>query len=252
MPHKDPEARRRYRLANRDKILAQQAQWRETNREELRRRQAIRREEHREELRAYDRALYAANPEPKKKYANQYRIDHEQAVKQKQKERHAAHPEIANQRSIKWQKENRERRNARERVRHVQHPEKHRLRNERRRARKEGLPDTFNAKQEAFMMLYWQNACAICGNQAGFFWKIVADHWEPLTSPDCPGTVVHNMIPLCHGQGGCNNSKHHTKPKPWLEKHFGLTKAAAILRKIDAYFALVAQHFPHPSASAAD
>jgi hypothetical protein len=252
MPSKDPEVRRAYRLANRDKIIAQQAEWREKNREATRQKDAERRAANREKLRAYDRALYAANPEPKKKYANQYRADHEEEIKRKQKERHAAHPEIANQRSIKWQKENRERRNARERVRHEQHPEKHRLRNERRRARMEGLPDAFSSIEEIFMRSYWNNACAICGRLAGEFHEIVADHWIPLAAYDCPGTVVHNMIPLCHGRGGCNNSKHYRLPNLWLEGRYGPAQAAVILARIAAYFTEVHRRFPQPSASAAD
>jgi len=48
------------------------------------------------------------------------------------------------------------------------------------------------------------------------------------------------MIPLCHGLGGCNNSKSDKDPEPWLTKRFGKRKAAVILKRIHAYFALVA------------
>jgi hypothetical protein len=152
---------------------------------------------------------------------------------------------IANRRrSLQWQIENRERRNARERERHKQHPEMHRTRNARRRARQRNLPDTFTTDQEAFMLNYWGYACAVCGNEEGFFWTLVADHFIPVTSPNCPGTVAHNLIPLCNGRRGCNNSKRHSVPGPWLERRVGKTKAAKILHAIATYFAEVHQRFP--------
>jgi hypothetical protein len=48
------------------------------------------------------------------------------------------------------------------------------------------------------------------------------------------------MIPLCHGVGGCNNSKKDKDPETWLIARVGKRKAATILKRIRAYFALVA------------
>jgi hypothetical protein len=47
------------------------------------------------------------------------------------------------------------------------------------------------------------------------------------------------MIPLCHGNGGCNNKKGRKDPGHWLVEQFGTRKAAQILKKIEAYFAVV-------------
>jgi hypothetical protein len=62
------------------------------------------------------------------------------------------------------------------------------------------------------------------------------DHWIPLSSPGCPGTVATNMVPLCHGIGGCNNSKCDRDPQGWLLEKFGERKALEILERIPAYF----------------
>jgi hypothetical protein len=111
-----------------------------------------------------------------------------------------------------------------------------------RRARKKSLPDTFTLAEEAFSRAHFHYACAACGNEEGFAWHIVMDHWMPLASRTCPGTIATNMIPLCNGNGSCNSTKHTKDPEPWLIDRFGTRKAAIILKKIHAYFALVTPH----------
>lgn len=108
-----------------------------------------------------------------------------------------------------------------------------------RRARQRQLPDTFTVEEQAFMMQYWHHACAICGNEAGLWWTLANDHWIPITSPDCPGTVADNMLPLCHGTGGCNNSKCDKEPLTWLSTRVSPRDAKRILKAIDTYFAIV-------------
>ena len=65
-----------------------------------------------------------------------------------------------------------------------------------------------------------------------------ADHWIPLTyeGKDNPGTVATNVLPACHGVGGCNNKKHNAMPVEWLEKEYGKRKAHQILDRIEKYF----------------
>lgn len=120
---------------------------------------------------------------------------------------------------------------------------KKRLWQARRKARKLGLPDTFTAEQRLFMLQYWGYACAICGNQEGFVWTLADDHWVPISHPACPGTVATNMIPLCHGQGGCNNAKHDTDPHTWLLQRFDPRKVARIEKAIATYVVIVAERF---------
>jgi hypothetical protein len=65
---------------------------------------------------------------------------------------------------------------------------------------------------------------------------MAADHWIPLASPDCPGSIPTNIVPLCHGEGGCNNSKGKHNPVEWLDRRFGKRKAKQVLARILAYF----------------
>jgi hypothetical protein len=112
----------------------------------------------------------------------------------------------------------------------------------RRRARESGLPDTLTTADIAFLYQYWGFACAVCGKEEGLFnLKLALDHWIPINDPACPGTVRTNILLLCHGRGGCNNSKHGKDPVLWLTRRYGERRAKAILKKIDAYFALVAE-----------
>jgi hypothetical protein len=120
------------------------------------------------------------------------------------------------------------------------HPEIGRAAVQRRRARQRGLPDTLTLDDIAALYQYWGFACAICGQQEGLFGiQLVLDHWIPIVAPACPGTVRTNIVLLCHGRGGCNNSKLSRDPILWLTRRYGERKAKAILKKIPAYFALV-------------
>ncbi len=111
----------------------------------------------------------------------------------------------------------------------------------RRRMRKECLPMDFTEKDYIQMMAYWGNQCCLCGRVADTDVKIVADHWIPLSDqrPDNPGTTALNMIPLCHGLDGCNNSKWGSDPVVWLNGRYGKEAASQIMERIEAYFAWV-------------
>jgi hypothetical protein len=115
------------------------------------------------------------------------------------------------------------------------HREERRVYSQNRNARKAELPATLTKEEAAFCRQYFHYACAACGNEEGFQWTISLDHWTPLKSTDCPGTVATNMIPLCHGMGGCNTTKKATLPEQWLLKRFGKHKASKILKRINAY-----------------
>jgi hypothetical protein len=113
-----------------------------------------------------------------------------------------------------------------------------------RRARKQALPDTFTYEQEQFCRQYFHYTCAYCGQEASFSCCIAMDHFIPLESTACPGSVVGNMLPACHGDFGCNNTKRSQDPHVWLLQRFGKRKAAQIIKHIEAYFAVVRWQFP--------
>lgn len=86
---------------------------------------------------------------------------------------------------------------------------------------------------------YFNWCCAACGRQMrDLFGEHVpsADHWIPLSSQDCPGTIPTNVVPLCHGKGGCNNSKGKKRPDDWLAQRFSKHQVREIKERIERYF----------------
>lgn len=162
-------------------------------------------------------------------YSRQYHQEHRQTILARHAKNRRANAVERHAYAAKYRKEN---------------LDYFRLAGSRYRARSRELPDTWTAEQKDFMLDYWGHACAACGNPKGFFWTLAYDHFIPLVSPNCPGTVATNMIPLCHGENGCNNSKHAQDPQKWLIRRFGPKKAAKIAKAIATYFAVVAQRFP--------
>lgn len=105
----------------------------------------------------------------------------------------------------------------------------------RRFARKRSLPSVFTVEDWQIALGHFGGCCAVCGRQPGLWHTLAADHWIPLSSPDCPGTVPWNMAPLCHGIGGCNNSKADRDAAEWLTEKYGKRKGRAILKRIEAF-----------------
>jgi len=116
------------------------------------------------------------------------------------------------------------------------HPSANRIYDQRREARKRALPDSFTAEDWRRCLEYFNNCCAVCGRSQGLWHTISADHWTPLSASNCPGTVPSNIVPLCSGQNGCNNSKNKQKPETWLLRKFGELKAQEIINRINQYF----------------
>ena len=106
----------------------------------------------------------------------------------------------------------------------------------RRRAKQKSLPSDFTAKQLSACLEYFNHCCAVCGKQLrDLFGDVIPhiDHWIPLANPECPGTVVENMVCLCNN---CNLTKSAKEPYEWLCQEFGKYKAKIILSKIESYF----------------
>ena len=182
---------------------------------------------HREERRAYMAAWRAAHAEQISRTWQQWYLMHQEKQCAKAKTQREAHPEQTKQRNKAW-------RDA--------HPGKSSFYQAKRKARARGLPDTFMPAHEQFCRQYFHYACAVCEQEEGFTFTLALDHWIPLSSPTCPGTVASNIVVLCHGEQGCNNSKQDKDPSIWLLRKFGKHKAATILKKIEAYFAVVLKH----------
>lgn len=107
----------------------------------------------------------------------------------------------------------------------------------RRRARLAELPATLTPQEWRYALDYFNGCCAVCGRQLKDLLSThtaAADHWIPLSKRG--GTTADNIIPLCHGVGGCNNSKHDKNPIDWLTEKYGKRKTNQIMRRIQAYF----------------
>lgn len=112
----------------------------------------------------------------------------------------------------------------------------------RRAARKRSLPETLTTQDWERAIDYFGNCCAVCGRPRGLWHTLAMDHWIPLANPLCPGTIPTNIIPLCHGQDGCNQSKSSHNPTAWLVERFGKRKAKQIEQRITDYFDWIAKH----------
>lgn len=131
---------------------------------------------------------------------------------------------------------NPERERARDRARYAQNPSRKRIENHNRTARKQTLPATLTQAEWQRCKQYWAYSCAYCGREEGFLWKLALEHVIPLAHSLCPGTVATNIVPACHGIGGCNNEKSNTDTFVWLTRKFGTRKAKQIFNKIAEYF----------------
>jgi len=187
------------------------------------------------------------------------------------RERRALDPETNRQKCREWRAQNVEQARARDRARYFANPERRkyhppkdrdaaRMRSRkwkhehkalvnvdtiRRRATKRNLPSSFSVADWHRCLAYWNDRCAICGRPVGLWHTLAQEHWIPICDPrpDNPGTVVTNILPMCHarrdGDGGCNNSKWRRDPIVWLNEKLGPRKAKRKLAEIETYFAWV-------------
>jgi len=183
-------------------------------------------EDHREYRLAQMREYAVEHKEKFREYHRRYRIDHPEVSREKG--RAAYHAHIERRREY-------DKRRGPNRLRH-EDPQARKVRAIRRKARKLSLPDHMKKSDWIRCLAYWHDRCAICGRPRGLWHTLAADHWIPLSNPQCPGTVPGNILPLCHGQDGCNNRKHNNAPIEWLYSRYSKRKADKILKAIETYF----------------
>jgi 5-methylcytosine-specific restriction endonuclease McrA len=131
--------------------------------------------------------------------------------------KYAANPDAGKRASRRWQ---------------IKNPDRRRATEHRKRARKRDLPEQWTHADAARALKFWKDCCAVCRTPVGLVAGLEWDHWIPLSSPDCPGTVPKNLLPMCQW---CNRSKHHTMPEAWLRRAFP-NEWRKILRRIESYF----------------
>lgn len=101
------------------------------------------------------------------------------------------------------------------------------------RARKRDLADEFSKEHWTRLVQWWGDCCSYCGSKRDDLHALEADHLIPLSSANCPGTVVENMVLACRF---CNASKSDMPVNDWLIQQYGQYKAAIILKRIQVYF----------------
>lgn len=202
-----------YYPKNRDRMIAYSREYKKNNKDRLYQRQLKYRSERKERYRELTRKSYRKN---KAKYVSQNK---QYRKRPEVKKRQADYMRV-------WTQENRD---------------KVKVIAIRREARKRELPDTFTVEQWQFALNYFNGCCAVCGRQLHDLFgthTAAADHWIPLSyeGEDNPGTVATNIVPLCHGEDGCNNSKRNLLPDVWLVSKFGKRDAVVILARVNTYF----------------
>jgi hypothetical protein len=104
-----------------------------------------------------------------------------------------------------------------------------------------GLPHTLTQEDWSLALAYFEMRCAVCGTAfTGRRVFATLDHWIPLTKGG--GSTATNILPLCaikHSSDGCNDRKGDKLPGDWLAEQFGEAEVAAILARIEGYFAWV-------------
>lgn len=107
-----------------------------------------------------------------------------------------------------------------------------------RRAQQRLLRGEFTKKHKTLALSYFSNTCPVCGNQFNDLFSNRTVAWDHWWIPQSKGGKldVSNMLPLCHGINGCNNSKCNRDPEEWLIEKYGRKNARQILRRIREYF----------------
>lgn len=182
-------------------------------------------------------AIYRDRPENRKRARErerQRRSDNPQKVQDGVLRSRAKKPEKYRAMNLQWRKNNIEKARAISRASRKRNPQAGKVGHHRYQAKKRALPNTLTKEEWLSCLSYFDNCCAVCGKPPGLWHKITLDHWIPLDKGGA--TSVDNVVPLCWGVEGCNNSKGNREPEKWLIWKFGKHKAKEIIEHIHRYF----------------
>lgn len=189
--------------------------------------------------RKYRREWCAANREKVRESCREYRAANLERERERSREYNRKNLKRIREYAREYARENRERIREYAREYRAVNREIISVEKQRYRAQSLGLLAEYTMSDWQRALDYFHGCCAVCGRPLrDLFGTHTAskDHWIPLSSPDCPGTIPANIVPLCHGVDGCNNRKNATMPDEWLQRQYGKRKAAAILRRIAEFF----------------
>jgi hypothetical protein len=192
---------------------------------------------HKEEAKTRSEIYRATHKDSIQKQRAAWSAAHKEAIRIKNAAYHAAHKEAVRARILSRSEDRR----AKKVVYRAKNPDLFRLMDARRRTRKREQASDFTVQDWQEALAYWHGCCAVCGREPGFFWLIVADHWQPVALPSAPGTIRGNMVPLCHSRNGshqsCNPTKSDRDPVEWLQEKLGVRKAKKKLKEIEVFLA---------------
>jgi hypothetical protein len=171
--------------------------------------------------RASNKRYESENPEKAKSWKRNYKKRHPDRIKEQGKRYNEKN--IERVREIK-------RRNMRKPVARI----KQIISNEKHRARKKGLPCNFTTQNWSNAKEFFSYSCVYCGISPD---NLVREHYIPLSSSTCPGTIPTNILPACLS---CNSSKGNRDAYEWMVKRFGREYADERIEIIRKYFQSVA------------
>lgn len=206
------------KACSRDRIKS----WRQNNPEKAAAQRKRGYDKHRDARIAYSQKWYSEHLGERREYDRQRRINQRPQIKAWQKAWVSKNPD--------YQREYNHRHIETKRV-------YRRIKKAEYRARKHLLPSTLTTADWLTAVSYFNSCCAVCGRQMRDLFgdvQVHADHWIPITKGGA--TTPSNIVPLCGGKDGCNNSKHNREPQEWLIEKFGKRKAREILGRVEAYF----------------
>jgi len=239
------ESDSKYREENRDKVRVSQKKYFSKNRDKVNESQKKWREENKDKINERHRNYYNENKEKEKESQRKkkYRLEN----LDKEIERNRIYRERNKYKIVIWRKKYKEgnkdkiiasgKKYYKEHlVKYSQWKKKYRAENldkikindkkyksenkdkavlieQRRRARKQGLPSILTAQQWQETLLYFGNKCCYCGKEFGKELTVTQEHWTPLNKKG--GYVKGNIIPSC---GRCNYSKGDSNFDIWYPK----------------------------------
>lgn len=205
--------KRELHAANREARNERSRLWKAANREKVNQANREWHAKNREEIAAKARAKREADPQQAKDRANRWYAKHRDTELPRRRELRLANLTASRQAGV--------------------------VKQQAREARKAEIPSSFSAEQWQSALDYFSGCCAACGRSPGLFHTLAMDHWIPLSSPICPGHIATNIVPLCHGLDGCNNSKSSADGTQWAIEKFGKRKGTEIVTRILAYFGAI-------------
>lgn len=228
---------RETRANNRDELNRRSREWKQNNKDKISKSGRNYRETHREELKAKKKTYYEENKEVLNVRSSVRRQKNKEAIREQKRKYAQEHRDHLREYRRKYHQLHRDEQRAKAVLRQATPIGKAAVvaDRHRRRARERRFPASFTPQDWLVAVAYFDGCCAVCGRPPGLWHKLSADHWIPLTSPDCPGTVPWNIVPLCHGVDGCNNQKNDRNADEWLVAKFGKRKGRAIQKRIEDY-----------------